>query len=115
MLAQDLEKKLKNNCANFHNFLETFGINLYKQYKQDNQKAAETFLKTGGMLRKIILGDLSKRGLNEGSIAGVISEWYFYYIIKGLIEAEQLSTIKVYNGYRRPYKWKRKGNKQIKV
>ena len=110
-----IESSLTKNITEYHNILEKIGYRLYMLYQKNPRKAAYFFLRTVVLPRSIFLDFLAKKGLNYGSIAGIISEWYFYHMINTVIKAERLKDLNVYNGYRLPFKWKKKGNKETVI
>jgi hypothetical protein len=110
-VVNEIREKLFTNLEDYHTIIQKIGQKIYTIYKTDEELAAKLFLQLINLpieaFRDVLRKD--EKDLNYGSVAGIIREWLFYYIIDAAINEEKLKEkIKVFNNYSLPYKWKPK-------
>jgi hypothetical protein len=115
MPLQEFRQNLTNNIKEYHKILEDFGCEIYDRYKKNPQDAARFLLGTICLPRSVHMDFIKKGDMNTGSVGGIVIEWTFYHLIDSMLKREGISDIKVINGYKLPYKWKKEGNKKLNI
>lgn len=115
-LSKSLRTDLTDGLQRFNHALDVFGERLYRLYQSSPSEAAGEFLKAVRTPHEVQKGYLKAEGLNPGSSAGLVMEWFFFHIINEAIKAQKPTETyakKVYNNYELPYKWKKVDSKKI--
>uniref|UniRef100_A0A7V0Z6A2 Restriction endonuclease n=1 Tax=candidate division WOR-3 bacterium TaxID=2052148 RepID=A0A7V0Z6A2_UNCW3 len=111
-----MENNLKTCHERYHSIIEEAFSEYWRKYLIKGEYNSGEFLTLLSTPRDVFIEFCRENQLNYSSVAGTILEWTIFHFIKaGLSATEKDKTASVVNRYTIPFKWKTKGNKQVRI